>query len=208
MGKQRKATLILGEGPTEFFYIKSLSDRFKGLTIKPDCPKHTNLKDLEKKIEEGVAMGYNQIFCIIDIDTKDREPERTQYNKLKAKYADPIYKPKKGIYCEVEFFETHLCTELFFLYYFYYTSRLYDNQDALLKDLNKYVEYEKTNAFFTKCKGLQSYFEKIGGSLTNAIANAERSMQEKEFGNRDYTYSDLGRLIRKLEENSLTVFQS
>ena len=31
-------------------------------------------------------------------------PERSQYQKLKAKYAKPIDKPKKGIYCEVEFF--------------------------------------------------------------------------------------------------------
>lgn len=201
MGKQRKATLILGEGPTEFFYIKSLSDRFKGLTIKPDCPKHTNLKDLEKKIDEGVNMGYRYIFCVIDMDTKNEEPEHTQYNKLKAKYANPINKPKKGIYCEVEFFETHLCTELFFLYYFNYTSRIYTDQDTLLKDLNKYVEYEKTVDFFKKSKGLHTYFEKHGGSLDKAIENAERSIQEKKSENRDYTYSELGKLMLKLKEN-------
>ena len=40
MGKQRNTTLILGEGPTEFFYFKSLCDELKGLTIKPDYPKH------------------------------------------------------------------------------------------------------------------------------------------------------------------------
>ena len=59
-------------------------------------------------------MGYNHIFCVIDMDTKDQEPERSQYIRLRAKYAKPISKPKKGIYCEVEFFETHRCTELFF----------------------------------------------------------------------------------------------
>ena len=125
MGKLRQTALILGEGPTEFFYFKSLCDVFKRLTIKPDYPKHTNIKDLEAKIDEGVAMGYSHIFCIIDMDTKDKEPECSQYQKLKAKYAKPINKPKKGIYCEVEFFETHRCTELFFLYYFRYTSRPY-----------------------------------------------------------------------------------
>lgn len=40
MGKQRNTTLILGEGPTEFFYFKSLCDELKGLTIKPDYPNH------------------------------------------------------------------------------------------------------------------------------------------------------------------------
>ena len=200
MGKLRQTALILGEGPTEFFYFKSLCDVFKRITIKPDYPKHTNLKELEAKIEEGIALGYNHIFCIIDMDTKDKEPERSQYQRLKVKYANPINKPKKGIYCEVEFFETHRCTELFFLYYFRYTSRPYDDQEMLLKDLNQCVEYRKTIEFFMKSKGLHSYFERNGGRLDAAKANANRSMEEKEETGRDYTYSELGRLMKRLEE--------
>ena len=200
MGKLRQATLILGEGPTEFFFFKSLCDVFKRLTIKPDYPKHTNLKDLEAKIAEGVAMGYNHIFCIIDMDTKNEEPERSQYQKLRAKYARPINKPKKGIFCEVEFFETHRCTELFFLYYFHYKARPYDTQEALLKDLNRCVEYHKTIEFFVKCRGLHSYFERNGGSLDAAITNAARSMQEKQSTGREYSYSELGKLMRLLRD--------
>jgi len=192
MGKLRQTALILGEGPTEFFYFKSLCDVYKNLTIKPDYPKHTSIKELELKIEEGIAMGYNHIFCVIDMDTKDKEPERTQYAK-------PINKPKKGIYCEVEFFETHNCTELFFLYYFRYTSRPYADQEALIKDLNRNVAYQKTTDFFIKCKGLHSYFERNGGRLCTAVANAERSMMEKQEGGREYTYSGIGRLMKKLE---------
>lgn len=145
-------------------------------------------------------MGYNNIFCIIDMDTKDKEPERSQYQKLKAKYATPVNKPKKGLYCEVEFFETHRCTELFFLYYFRYTSRPYEDQESLLKDLNQCVEYRKTIDFFIKSKGLHSYFERNGGSLLSATANADRSMDEKLSSGRDYTYSELGRLMRELKE--------
>lgn len=199
MGKLRQTALILGEGPTEFFYFKSLCDVFKHITIKPDYPKHTNLKELEKKIEEGIEMGYSHIFCIIDMDTKDIEPERSQYQKMKAKYAEPINKPKKGINCKVEFFETHRCTELFFLYYFRYTSRPYDDQEPLLKDLNQYVEYRKTIEFFIKTKGLHSYFERNGGSLEKAVDNANRSIDEKNNDGRDYTYSELGRLMESLK---------
>ena len=200
MGKLRQTTLILGEGPTEFFYFKSLCDVFKHLTIKPDYPKHTNIKELEAKISEGVTMGYSRILCIIDMDTKDKEPERSQYQKLKAKYAKPIAKPKKGLYCEVKFFETHRCTELFFLYYFRYTSRAYTDQEPLLKDLNQSVEYHKTAEFFIKCKGLHSYFERNGGSLESAIANAYHSMDEKKASNRNYTYSELGKLMEELNK--------
>ena len=199
MGRLRQAALIFGEGPTEFFYFKSLCDVFKRVTIKPDYPKHTNLKELEAKIEEGIALGYNHIFCIIDMDTKDKEPERAQYQRLKAKYAHPINKPRKGIYCEVEFFETQRCTELFFLYYFRYTSRPYEDQESLLKDLNQCVQYQKTIDFFIKSKGLHSYFERNGGSLATATANANHSMEEKQTSGRDYTYSELGRLMKIME---------
>lgn len=199
MGKLRQAALILGEGPTEFFYFKSLCEVFKRIIIMPDYPKHTSLKELELKIAEGVNMGYSHIFCVIDMDTKDQEPERSQYQKLRAKYAKPINKPKKGIYCKVEFFETHLCTELFFLYYFHYTSRPYDKQQSLLNDLNQCVEYKKTEDFFNKTKGLHSYFEHNGGSLDKAVVNADRSWEEKESDIRDYTYTELGRLISMLK---------
>ena len=200
MGKQRETAMILGEGPTEFYYFKSLGDVFKRIVIKPDYPKHTSIKELEQKIAEGIDMGFSHIFCVIDMDTKNEEPERTQYAKLRAKYANVISKPKKGIHCQVKFFETHRCTELFFLYYFRYTSRAYNNQEELLKDLSTHVEYDKSADFFIKTKGLHSYFIKNGGNMETAIVNAKRSMEEKAEQTRDYTFSELGRLLERLKE--------
>ncbi len=69
-----------------------------------------------------------------------------------------------------------------------------------MKDLNQCVEYRKTAEFFIKCKGLHSYFERNGGSLSSAIANANHSMDEKEASGRNYTYSELGRLMEELKE--------
>jgi len=62
------------------------------------------------------------------------------------------------------------------------------------------VEYRKAIDFFIKSKGLHSYFERNGGSLIAAMGNANRSMEEKFMNCRDYTYSELGRLILKLNE--------
>ena len=87
----------------------------------------------------------------------------------------------------------------FFLYYFRYTSRSYEEQESLLKDLNRSVPYQKTTDFFIKSKGLHSYFERNGGKLGIAITNANRPMDEKLAGDREYTYSEIGRLIRKIE---------
>lgn len=52
MGKLRQTALILGEGPTEFFYFKSLCDVYNNLTIKPDYPKHTILRRLKQKLKK------------------------------------------------------------------------------------------------------------------------------------------------------------
>ena len=151
--------LILGEGPTEFFYLKSLCDVFKGFTIKPDYPKHTNIKELEAKIDNGVEMDIITFSALLTWTQRMRN--QRNHNTLNSKKVFETYmQPKKGLYCEVKFFETHRYTELFFLYYFRYTSRMYNDQDSLLKDLNKCVEYEKTIEFFIKCKGLHSYFER------------------------------------------------
>lgn len=200
MGKQRQSALILGEGPTEFYYFKSLCDVYKRIDIKPDSPKHTNLKELDKKIKEGIDLGYRYVFCIIDMDTKDEKNESAQYKNLKKKYAETVNKPKKGICCDVKFIETHRCTELFFLYYFRYTTRPYQNQDSLLMDLNNSVKYEKNIEFFKRCRGLHGYFERNGGRLVNAIANAEQSMKEVVAGNRSYTFSELGHLMNVLND--------
>lgn len=192
-GKLNTTTLILGEGITEWYYIKSLQDVFKGLNFKPDYPKQTSLEELELKIKEGISNRYDRIFCLIDMDNKTNGDSKIKYEKFKEKY----HKNKK---CKIEFFETHRCTELFFLYYFQYTSRPYDNQPSLIKDLNKKVPYKKKDEFFKKCKGLHNYFERNGGSLENAINNANKSLKEKLRDNRDYTYSELGKLIEKLDK--------
>ena len=73
----------------------------------------------------------------------------------------------------------------------------------MLKDLNQCVEYRKTIEFFIKTKGLHGYFERNGGSLEKAMANANRSVEEKLKDCRDYTYSELGRLMERLEELSI-----
>lgn len=77
---------------------------------------------------------------------------------------------------------------------------MYSDQNLLLNDLNQHCEYRKNTNFFVKCKGLHSFFEKNGGSLENAITNAEKSMKEKNDSNRDYTYSELGRMISLLKK--------
>lgn len=174
MGKQRNTTIIIGEGPTEFYYLNSLKDEFRILQhIKPDSPKNTSLRELQRSIESSIQMGYSQVFCLIDMDTKKKDAKSmAEYQRLKKKYHNAhIVKKRSGIDCQIRFYETERCTELFFIYYFKYTTQKFQTSEDVEVLLNKICGYDKTLKFF-RGHPLHQFFEKQGGNFVNAIANA------------------------------------
>jgi hypothetical protein len=200
MGKQRNTTIIIGEGPTEFYYLNSLKDEFRILQhIKPDSPKNTSLRELQRSIESSIQMGYSQVFCLIDMDTKKKDAKSmAEYQRLKNKYHNAhIVKKRSGIDCQIRFYETERCTELFFIYYFKYTTQKFHTSEDVEVLLNKICGYEKTLKFF-RGHPLHQFFEKQGGNFVNAIANANRSLVDVRNGNRDYTYSEIGSMFNDL----------
>ena len=200
MGKQRNTTIIIGEGPTEFYYLNSLKDEFRILQhIKPDSPKNTSLRELQRSIESSIQMGYSQVFCLIDMDTKKKDAKSmAEYQRLKKKYHNAhIVKKRSGIDCQIRFYETERCTELFFIYYFKYTTQKFQTSEDVEVLLNKICGYDKTLKFF-RGHPLHQFFEKQGGNFVNAIANANRSLVDVRNGNRDYTYSEIGSMINDL----------
>ena len=200
MGKQRNTTIIIGEGPTEFYYLNSLKDEFRILQhIKPDSPKNTSLRELQRSIESSIQMGYSQVFCLIDMDTKKKDARSmAEYQRLKKKYHNAhIVKKRSGIDCQIRFYETERCTELFFIYYFKYTTQKFQTSEDVEVLLNKICGYDKTLKFF-RGHPLHQFFEKQGGNFVNAIANANRSLVDVRNGNRDYTYSEIGSMFNDL----------
>lgn len=202
MANLKNKILILGEGITEFYFIQSLKDIYRGIDINPQIPKHTSMKELGKKIEQAIKT-YTHIFCMIDMDTKANNPQENKlYRNLKQKYSKPI-KVKEGE-VRVEFFESHLCTELFFLYYFEYKTAEYLSQSKLIADLQKYCEYEKKDKFFRSCNkkgGLHNYFLKKGGNYEKAQNYSKKSMEAVANNNRDYTYTAIGKMLNEIDKN-------
>lgn len=200
MGKQRNTTIIIGEGPTEFYYLNSLKDEFRILQhIKPDSPKNTSLRELQRSIESSIQMGYSQVFCLIDMDTKKKDAKSmAEYQRLKKKYHNAhIVKKRSGIDCQIRFYETERRTELFFIYYFKYTTQKFQTSEDVEVLLNKICGYDKTLKFF-RGHPLHQFFEKQGGNFVNAIANTNRSLVDVRNGNRDYTYSEIGSMFNDL----------
>lgn len=200
MGKQRNTTIIIGEGPTEFYYLNSLKDEFRILQhIKPDSPKNTSLRELQRSIESSIQMGYSQVFCLIDMDTKKKDAKSmAEYQRLKKKYHNAhIVKKRSGIDCQIRFYETERCTELFFIYYFKYTTQKFQTSEDVESLLNKICGYDKTLKFF-RGHPLHQFFEKQGGNFADAIANSNKSLTDVRNGNRDYTYSEIGSMFNDL----------
>ena len=193
----KETFIIIGESPTEYFFLNSLKDEFRSMqNISPQYPKHTSMAELELIIKNAIEQGYNHIYCMIDLDNKKEGKDKSDYVNLKKRFhGKHISKPKKGIDCHIEFFETERCTELFFLYYFKYTTKLYNHSNEVEADLSKECGYIKTTDFFRK-HPLHQHFTKHGGSIYEAIKNAEMSMETAE--ERGYTFSELGRMFKKL----------
>ena len=199
MTKLKKTIAVIGEGITEKYYLKSLQGIIKA-DIKPIIPNHaTSMFDLEKQIKKAIEEGYNNIFCLIDMDNKKQGRNRDNYLKLKKSYHDKrIYRPKKGLDAYIRFFENERCLEIWFYFYFKITTKEYLSSDELCKELEVYG-YKKTEDFFKSCQGLHRFLESQGGNLDFAIKNAEDSIKLKDRDGRDYTYSEMADFFKSIE---------
>ena len=198
MTKIKDSIAVIGEGITEYYYFNSLKDEFTQLNLRPMYPKHsTSLVDLEQEVDKAINRGYNLIFCVIDMDNKKDGAEKQRYLNLKKRLEGTRTIKKTDQTYTIRFIENERCTELFFLFYFIYTSRHFQDQPAVLQELNKHCKYEKTEKFF-KSHGLHQYFKKQGGNFMDALRNAARSMKEREECGRDHTYSQMAELFAAL----------
>ncbi len=202
----RKAIAVIGEGITEKYYIESL----KGLSPFTVLPRSlgtnaSNLPKLADAIEASIRDGYDEVFCLIDMDGKRDGENRAAYLRLKAKYHDRVHGNKrKGVQCRVMFVETERCTELWFLYHFTRSAvtREFTSYREVEHELHKYrPQYEKTERYFRSVGSLHRELtaDKGGaGSLQQAIRNAESSLASRLHDGRKYTYSEMHWLIEAL----------
>ena len=62
----KETFIIIGEGPTEYFFLTSLKDEFRTLlNIAPQYPKHTSMVELELKIKKAIEQGTYSGACSV-----------------------------------------------------------------------------------------------------------------------------------------------
>jgi len=186
------AIAVIGEGITEQYYLQSIK-QLTNFQITPKLPKHSAGDDfVEVEIKKCIADGYSIIYCLIDMDNKKSGVEKAKYQKLKSKYHNKVIRNiGVGSESQVKFFENERCLEIWFLFYYKYTTAEFSTQNDLLKELNKLCRYEKTEKFFLSTRGLHQYFINKGGSFDLAKRNAVSSIKRIAEHGTDYTYSEM-----------------
>lgn len=202
----RKTIAVIGEGITEKYYIQSIKG-MSPFTVLPNSlnQRASSLKDLQKAIDKAVADGFDEVYCLIDMDDKSEGKSKQDYETFKLKYHDKtIEKKKKGVLCKVVFIETERCTELWFLYHFTKSAitRKFNSYDELERELKKHrPNYEKKDAYFKSIGSLHHEMtvkRAPQGSLANATRNARASIKSKEADERLHTYSEMHKLFEAL----------
>lgn len=200
MARKRLTVAVIGEGITEKYYIQSLQDI---LEIKPTPikPKNSTLKEMEISIKDCIRKGYSKIFCLIDKDNKindgnpDHDRNAAEYARLKKQYHNKLHKCPDGGVTKIVMIESYPATEIFFLYYFGYTSAHYTNQQ-LKHILNKKFGYLTEERYLIK-HSLHDTLVESGGSLETAISASAQSIMniDRELGT---SFSEISILIQDL----------
>jgi hypothetical protein len=201
----RKTIAVIGEGITEKYYIQSL----KGLSPFVVMPrelgiKASSLKSLSKDINLCINKGFDEVYCLIDMDGKTSGKSKSEYLVLKNKYDNKVFlKKSKGLETKVFFIETERCTELWFLYYFSKgaITRKFNTYKELEKELRKYrPNYEKSIKYFKSQTNIHKSFEDQTpkGSIKKAYENSKSSLASNVGDKRGYSYSEMHLLIKAL----------
>lgn len=199
----KKAIAVIGEGITEKYYIESLRG-LSSFQIKPNSldRKASSLAKLEDSIQVSIREGYDEVYCLIDMDGKSDGITKTKYLTLKQKYHNKIHgKASKGIRCKVVFIESERCTEIWFLYHFLKnsTTKKYNSYKELEQALHKHIPgYDKSERYFKSLnKGLHNLLISKG-SIESAVKNSESSLLSKAKDNRNYTFSEIHLFLKNI----------
>lgn len=196
-GGGRKAIAVIGEGITEKYYIESLRALAGGnFRILPQQLglKASSLDELDKAISKAINEGYDEVYCLIDMDSKEEGAASQKYKQLKQTYHNKLFtKKKKGIDCYVHFIETRRCMEMWFIYYFDYVTRHFASYREVENYLHKFVaDYEKHERYFRNVGSLHQKMLSCGGDLRRAIANAKKSLVNRDrTDSSDVSYSEM-----------------
>ncbi len=188
--KEKFRAAVVGEGITEWHYFHDLKLTEKlPYQLKPSLPKHSNYLEIFKKARQLAAEGYDQVYCVVDLDVIRPLSPKAQARYEKAKN-ELLSIP------DIFIFETMPCTEYWFLIHFRdYSTRIYPGYESLAAELQRFLPgYEKSNGYFRSNKIYAKLKE--AGDLDKACETAKRLCVERlEQENLLFPFSEYGALL-------------
>lgn len=196
MKNNKKSVAIIGEGETEWFYIDSLRIAMRyPFKVAPSFPQHSDMKHLNKTIEQCIQEGYDYIVCLVDMDRPlENRVEMERLKKMKKLYSHTRFQNR------IMILATNPCTEFWFLMHFIKNipHKIYKSQKEVIDELKTYLPgYEKTKKYYKANPLFDNLKEK--GNLKRAVVNSEKLYESIEW-DMDYkkAYSEIHKLIKLL----------
>ncbi len=191
-----KTILIVCEGQTEKLYFESFP--VLTLTIKVvDLKGQTKLKLIEstQSIIENSDVGYDEVWCVFDMDVKQGEKE----------FADFDNAIKKGESLNYKIAYSNDCFELWFYLHYNYTDEK-NHRTFYYKALGKYwdLNYEKFGKSFKFSSGIYERLEKDEkATQVKAIERAEKlyNMQSNLAWHQQNPITLVYELVKFLNDN-------
>ena len=189
----QKTMLLVVEGTTEKIYFERLKglERYSSLKIRPDLPKHSNLRTLlDYAKEEQKSGAYDYVWLVFD-----RDVLLTQ--KLPKATLDLINNPDKLKGQGIEVADSMPCFEAWFLLHYVLPKQNYKNQDVLIKELCKYISgYCKKQEWLDK----NDIYKLLKNNLNVALENAKLlRVRNQDSYSGDYTMCNVDLLIDEIQ---------
>lgn len=181
--KKRRSVLI-GAGPTEKAYIEHLT-HLRGYQIEthPRFCKNDTPFYMDKYVQQVLEDGGVAV-CLYDEDESERSA------KIQQKLEEFVAKYKNN--SDVMLCGSMPSIEYWLLLHFEKTNRYFGTSKRVIKDLKKYMDFEKTEKFLAKSSWVETLL--ADGRMQKAMQNAD------ELGTAGESYTKVPQAIRFLEK--------
>lgn len=177
--------VVIGAGITEQWYFRHLK-QFVGyrIDVRPRFFGSDNAYDMQKLVEEVLSIG-GTVICVYDMDTTQTDViEKERKEKFVSIYQTNPNVILSGSMPSIEYW---------FLLHYEKTNRYFGTSKRVIKALNKYMEFEKTETFLEKPGWVEALL--ADGRMQQAMRNAE------ELGTDGESYTHIPDAIRFLEKH-------
>lgn len=183
-----KRIAVVGDGQTEKIYFDKLKEveGLRNVSLKPDLPKSVgSYKGVFDKAENLYEQGYDEVYCLIDMD-------KVLSDNTLAKYlTDKKRIEKRGIII----FESNPCIEFWFLLHFVRTTKSFSNCESVERELQKYIpNYTKNQQYLVQ----SNIYKTLKPNLLKAFENGKWIKENSNANEYNFSKSEVYHLIKIL----------